>query len=192
MVSGRKLVVCLSIVFALAGSGPAMAAEGGDAKTRIGVTVKSGLMAMLDDEQTVDYQSLSFDRSSSGLFGLEIEGRIMRDFGLVVGGESLRFKLPYTVGAGSAERRFRAETTGHFIKAKYLFEVSESLQPYAGIGWGTVDIKNQSEAPIDHDTSGDVMQGVVGLQWRNDQFGVRLEYFHLDGKSRTTQATRSA
>jgi hypothetical protein len=71
---------------------------------------------------------------------------------------------------------------GFFIKPKYVFDVSKNWHPYVGVGVGNVEISDELNAPIDHGTKGSAVQGVVGMQWRGDPVGVRLEYMGLRAK----------
>ncbi len=64
------------------------------------------------------------------------------------------------------------------IRSNYYFRLGTPWQPYVGAGVGFARAHDWG-GPIEGLAEGTGLQGVIGMQWRTERIGARLEYKYI-------------
>ncbi len=142
------------------------------------LTFKAGYVKLADDSQTISGNDWLFERRAINVAAIEGETRLpheSRNFSL--GGEVLHYENAYRGASGPSPDSGKMYTHALLVKSKYYFMPGSAWQPYVGGGLGLVWSYDYA-APL-HTAEGLGYQGVVGMQFRSDRVGLRVEYMGL-------------
>lgn len=142
------------------------------------LTIKTGYVKLSDDSQTISGNDWFFERRATNVVAIEGEARLpheIRNFSL--GGEALHYENPYKGASAPSSASGKLHTHALLVKSKYYSMPGSAWQPYVGGGLGWVTSYDYY-APL-HTAEGLGYQGVVGMQWRTDRAGLRVEYMGL-------------
>lgn len=140
-------------------------------------TVKTGDVRLAKDTQRIHDTDWVFDRSSSSVLALEGEGILPESDGNVsLGGEVLNYRNSFKRASFSGSGfEGKVSTLALLVKSKYYFRPGSPWQPYLGGGAGFA-WADDTGGPLHGVANGFAYEGVVGMQLRTREIGVRVEY----------------
>jgi opacity protein-like surface antigen len=149
------------------------------------LTFKFGEAKLLDTTQEISNNDQEFNRYANNIIGVEGETRYSGNNQVAFGVDGFHYRHNFERVATS--ERERMETFTVLAKGKYFFLPDSPVQPYVGGGVGP-SMALDYDGPIESTAAGLAVQGVVGVQYRWENIGMRLEYNYLharlrDGKS---------
>lgn len=154
-----------------------------------GVTLKTGMLTLSKDTQTLFGTARNFDDSAAGIYA--IEGYYQFQSGLIIGGEFLAYSTEFTTLGAS---RHDIDITILFANVKQYFRTDKTIQPFigGGIGYAVTDTRGPSTgSSINGNTSGIAYQLLAGVEYRSTDFSVfgEFKFLSADTESSSTSTT---
>ena len=138
------------------------------------IMLKAGDYSLDSTDQTVFATSITFDEDVSSEYSLEYEYRINKKVG--VGVEYISHTEKYSVASSSGE----VESSLLIVNARRYYSFGKNVKTFfgAGVGLAVADLSG----PIIGDATGMAMQGMIGVEFPFDSFGLLAEYKYVYAK----------
>lgn len=144
-----------------------------------GLLLKTGSLSLANQTQTILGTNRSFDKSVSGLYGIELDYQL--GSGLATGLELMGYKAHFTTVGATSTGDVSALALLAIIKQYYL--THSNLQPYIGAGFGAATTSVSGTA-ITGNTAGFAYQLLAGLEYRSSSIGFFAEAKYLGANTK--------
>lgn len=144
-----------------------------DNEWKVAIIPKAGTFKLAEGRQIVGGLPSDYDTKSGSVLGFEVEGR--NATGLALGGEV--FSYQNDLAASGTALRAEQKVLAAMANAKYYFRAASALYPFVGGGIGFASVSYSGD--LTGDINGFAYQGMAGIEFRIQQFGISAQYKFL-------------
>jgi opacity protein-like surface antigen len=144
-----------------------------DSGWELALIASTGVFKMANGAQTVAGLPSTFDKTSQPVLSIEAEMR--NQGGFAVGGELFYFKNDLV--ANGTTLNAQQQVIAFMGNGKYYFRAADRLYPFVGAGIGFASASYSGN--LTGSSGGMAYQGLVGIEYRFESVGVRVEYRYL-------------